>query len=170
VPLIAVIGDRLGCLAAIRSSPEAREFPRASSVTGRYRAVVIGVDIMPLRTGKELRAVLRRIEAQCEVLCGRLSRLEHIFVVVNGSTISEDTVLRICDSTARRIHARLEQSCARSIVLTALLAAHCDDRRSLAERLIARARQRDSLDAGIALHWRDIAHTPIGAVSANTYL
>lgn len=129
-PSIAVIGDRLDCLTALRSAPEAQAFHSVHSVWGRHRAVVIGVDISWLRTRKQLRAALRDIEVQCAVLCGRLTRLEHIFLVLNGSpVISEDSVLRICDSVARRIHNRLEQACARSIVTTAIRAEHCDDRR-----------------------------------------
>lgn len=169
-PLVAVIGDRLECLAAMRAAPEAQEFACACTVSGRHRAVVIGVDVAASRTRGQLRAVLRDVEAQCSVLVGRLHRLQHILVVLNGSMLPERIVLRICDSAAQRIHAYLEQACARSIVLTVLLAEKCDDSGSLAERLMARARQRPSLDAGIALLWRDIANAPIGAVGANTYV
>jgi hypothetical protein len=170
-PSIAVIGDRLDCLTALRSAPEAHAFHSVHSVWGRHRAVVIGVDISWLRTRKQLRASLRDIEVQCAMLCGRLTRLEHISLVLNGSSvISEDSVLRICDSVARRIHNRLEQACARSIVITAILAEHCDDSDRLAARVIARARERESLDAGIALHWKEIAHISIGAAGMNTYL
>lgn len=170
-PLIAVIGDRLGCLTALRSAPEAQVFHSVHSVWGRHRAVVIGVDISWLRTRKQLRASLRDIEVQCAVLCGRLTRLEHIFLVLNGSPIiSEDSVLRICDSVARRVHNRLEQACARSIVITAILAEHCDDSDRLAARVIARARERESLDAGIALNWKEITNTSIGAAGLNAHL
>lgn len=141
------------------------------STWGSHRAVVIGVDISGLRTRGQLRTTLRDIEVQCVVLCGRLTALEHIFIIVNGSqAISEDTAHRICESTAMRLHARLEQACARSIVITVVLAEHCADHKRLADRVIARARRRECLDTAIALHWKDIAHTPIGTVGANTYL
>ena len=169
-PLIAMIGARLGFLAALRAAPEVQEFPRAGAVSGRHRAVVIGVDVAASRTRHQLRAVLRDVEVQCSVLVSRLHRLEHILVVLNGSILPERIVLRICDGAAGRIHAYLEQACARSIVLTVLLAGECDDHGSLAERLMARARQRACLDAGIALRWRDIVSQPIGAVGANTYV
>ncbi|MEI5579340.1 hypothetical protein, partial [Streptomyces brasiliscabiei] len=46
----------------------------------------------------------------------------------------------------------------------------CNDRDHLAARVIARARERDSLDAGIALRWKEITHTSIGAAGMNEYL
>lgn len=170
-PSIAVIGDALPCLAALCAAPEVERFPDAASVTGGPRAVVIGIDIRALRTRRHLRATLRDIEGQCATLCRRLRRLEHVVLVLNGSpVVSEDTVLRICDSVTRRIHTRLEQACGRSGVITALLAEGCNDRDHLAARVIARARERDSLDAGIALRWKEITHTSIGAAGMNEYL
>ncbi len=171
VAVIAVIGDPLSCLAPLRSTPEMETFHSVHSTGGSHRAVVIGVDIVGLRTTRQLRARLRDIALQCAVLCRRLAGLEHIFVIVNGSrTISEDTVHRICESTATRIHALLEQACARSIGITVLLAEHCEDHRSLADRIAARSRQGETLDPGIALRWKDIAHTPISTVAANSFL
>ncbi|TQK18606.1 hypothetical protein FBY40_1094 [Microbacterium sp. SLBN-154] len=171
MPTIAVIGDALECLAAIRSAPEARTIASVRAVTGGYRAVVIGVDIRGLRTPREVRARLRHIEDQCASLCGRMRRLEHILLVVNGSDVpSEDTLLRMNDSAARRIHTQLEQAYARSIVITAVLAERCDDAELLASRVIARAREREALDAGIALRWTDIVRTSIGVAGMNAYL
>ncbi len=169
--MIAVFGDPLSCLAPLRSAPETETSHRLHSTGGSHRAVVIGVDIGRLRTRRQLRAKLRAIAAQCAVLCGGFTRLEHILVIVNGSpAISEDAVHRICESTATHIHARLEQACARSIIITVLLAEHCEDHRGLAHRIIARSRQRESLDTAIALRWKDIVHTPISTVAANTCL
>lgn len=170
-PLIAVIGDPLPCLAALAAAPEVEHFPGVDAVTGNPRAVVIGIDIRALRTRRHLRSALRDIEDQCATLCARLRGLEHIVLVLNGSpVVSESSVLRICDSAARRVHTRLEQSYARSLVITAVLAERCNDRDRLAERVITRARERESLDAGIALRWQEIAHTSIGAAGMNEYL
>lgn len=170
-PSIAVIGDPLSCLATLAAAPEVEHFTDVDAVTGRHRAVVIGIDIRAIRTRRHLRSALRDIENQCATLCARLRGLEHIVLVLNGSpVVSESSVLRICDSAARRVHTRLEQSYARSVVITAVLAERCNDRDRLAERVITRARERESLDAGIALRWQEIAHTSIGAAGMNEYL
>ena len=170
-PVIALLGDRLGCLQDLAADPQVQVFRSVHSVWGRHRAAVIGVDISSLGARAQLRDALREIGVQCAVLCARLRRLEHIFLIVSGSpAIPEDAVLRICDTAARRLHTRLEQTCGRSVVVTAILAEHCDDAHRLAERVIVRARQPESLDAGIALPWNEIAHRPIGAVAVNEYL
>ncbi|MEI3865691.1 hypothetical protein V6S02_01210 [Microbacterium sp. CCNWLW134] len=169
-PSIAVIGDALECLTALRSAPGAQSLDPGHAAWGGSRAVIIGVDIRGLRTSRQVRAALRTTEDECTSLCGRLRRLKHIILVLNGSLVSEDTVLRISDGTVRRIHTRLEQAYARSVVITAVLAEHCDDRELLTTRLIARVRERESLDAGIALLWKEIAHTSISVASMNDYL
>lgn len=170
-PPIAVIGDPLDCLTALRSAPEALAFDGEHDVTCGHRAVVIGVDITQLRNRRQLRIVLRDIELQCVTLAGRLRRLEHVVLAVSDSPVAaEESLLRTCDAVARRIHSRLEQAYARSIVITAVLIGRCDDGARLAERLTARVRQRECLDGGIALRWTDIARTPIGDVGTNAYL
>lgn len=170
-PSLTVLGDPLPCLTVLRSATDVPALGNDYSPLFGHRAAVIGVDLTPLRNRRQLRAVLRDIERQCVTLAGGVRALEHIIVVVSDSpVVSDESLLRACDSVARRIHHRLEQAYARSVAITALLADGCDDRARLAERVIARARERECLEAAIALRWEDIAHTSIGEVGTNAYV
>ena len=170
-PFVAVTGDRLDCLRELRTRPEAQEFRSPASAWGPHRGAVVGLDATGIRTRKDLVAALRDVEVRCAVLCARLPRLEHLFLMVDEpGALPMEVALRVCDKVARRIHTRLEQSRGRSIVVTAVLVGECDDAGRLAERVVDRSRQAESLDTGIALPWCEIARSPIGEVAVNEYL
>lgn len=169
--LLALVGDPLECTRALRGRPETECFPELAQVWGRHRGAVVGVDLSRVPTRSDVRSRLRRVADDCEELCRRLRALEHIILLVHGTdALAEEGLLRDGDAAARRIHARLEQECGRSIIVTALLVDGCDDHAVLADRVATRARQAESLDVGIALRWEDIVRAPIGAVAANDYV
>ncbi|QEW03427.1 hypothetical protein [Microbacterium lushaniae] len=169
-PRVAVLGDPLPCLRELRAHPEAESFADVAEVCGGHSGAVVGVDATAAHTRAELRVQLRLLGDLGEELCRRLPRLEHLIVLVHRIALDAEEVRRECDTAARRIHTRLEQAGGRSVIVTAVLTDGCDDYARLAERVLARSRQAESLDAGVALMWREIAHTPIGMVAANDYL
>lgn len=143
LPETAVLGDRLSCLTALQSAPSVQLFRSVHTVSGRHRSAVIGVDITGRRTAKELRQLLREVEVLGAVMCGRLPRLEHIVIVVAGSTPVSSTMLhRICDRVARRIAQRIGDA-VREVAVTAFLVEECDDPGVLADRVLRRLRRRD---------------------------
>jgi hypothetical protein len=170
-PTIAVAGDRLRCMSALRAAPEAASFDALSDVRGHHRAAVVGVDATVMHSRTQIREHLRDLAETCEELCRRLPLSEHLLLLVESSgEPPEEDLRREYEIAAQRLHTRLEQVRGRSVVVTVVLTAGCDDYARLAERVLARARQAESLDVGVSLLWRDIAHTPIGMVAANDYL
>lgn len=169
--VIALTGDAVECARALRAMPQTESFADLSDVWGRHRAAVVGVDLSALAARVDVRPRLRQVADDCDELCRRLRRLEHVLLLVRGADATEpEDLRRECDTAARRIHARLEQECGRSVVVTAILVDGCDDYAVLADRVVTRSRQAESLDVRVALLWEEIARSPIGAVAANDYL
>lgn len=167
---MAVLGDPLHCLRDLRARPEAESFPHVADVGGGHCGAVVGVDAAAAHTRADLRGHLRSIGDLGEELCRRLPALEHLILLVDRVALPAEEARRECDTAARRIHTRLEQAGGRSVIVTALLTDGCDDYARLSDRVLARSRQAESLDAGVALLWREIARTPIGMVAANDYV
>lgn len=162
-PTVAVLGDRLACLAPLREAPAVEVFRNIHTTSGRHRGVVIGVETAGLTGKKALRQLLRDVEVQCAVLCGRLPLLEQIAVVIDGPAgVSDDVLHRISDRAARRIAERLSDAY-KELAVTAVLAEDCDDPALLARRLLERLRHRDPSVATITVPWEQIVTTPIAA-------
>ncbi|TXK20787.1 hypothetical protein [Microbacterium wangchenii] len=167
---MAILGDPLPCLRDLRARPEAESFTDVADVQGAHYGAVVGVDATAAGSRPELRGHLRFIGGLGEALCRRLPALEHLILLIDRVALPAEDVRRECDTAARRLHTRLEQAGGRSVIVTVVLTDGCDDYARLADRVLVRARQAESLDAGVALLWREIARTPIGRVAANDYV
>ncbi|MGP3535998.1 hypothetical protein ACTU3I_14450 [Microbacterium sp. RD1] len=168
-PMLALLGDRLPCVQELPAVMTAERFARPEDVWGGHRAAVVGVDASDVHTRTDRRRRWRELADRSAALARRLRRLDHLMLLVDR--LPEAAEARDdWDAAARRLHARLEWECGRSVVVTVVFVAGCDDYALLARRIAVRAQQAESLDAGIAVLWHEIVDSPIGVVAANDYV